>query len=58
MDFTKPDRINDDLFNRYLWFAAKGDTPFPTKYVGGHGRGLKSLGLALQKPNGRDVDDD
>jgi YVTN family beta-propeller protein len=55
MDFTRPDRINDDLFNRYIWSTIKGDEPYPAKYVGGHGRGLKTLGLTLDKSV---VDDD
>lgn len=50
MDFTKPDRINDDLFNRYIWFRNKGDAPYPAEYVGGHGKGLGSLGLLLDEP--------
>src|SRR6185436_12730395 len=25
MDFTKPDLINEDRFNRYIWFTIKGD---------------------------------
>src|SRR5258708_22993793 len=49
MDFSKPDRINEDLFNRYIWHTIKGDAPYPSKYVGGHGRGLKPLGLALNR---------
>jgi len=49
MDFTKPDRINEDTFNRYIWFTVKGDAPYPAKYVGGHGKGLKPLGLLLLK---------
>jgi hypothetical protein len=57
MDFSKPDRINDDLFNRYIWWTIKGDAPFPAKYVGGHGKGLKQLGLVLVK-NTKDDDDD
>jgi autotransporter-associated beta strand protein/YVTN family beta-propeller protein len=56
MDFTKPDRINEDTFNRYIWFTVKGDAPYPVKYVGGHGKGLKPLGLVLLKT--RPVDDD
>jgi len=57
MDFSKPDRINDDLFNRYIWWTIKGDAPYPAKYVGGHGKGLKQLGLVLVK-NAKDDDDD
>jgi len=55
MDFSRPDRINDDLFNRYIWSTIKGDEPYPAKFVGGHGRGLKPLGLTLDKSA---VDDD
>ncbi len=57
MDFSKPDRINDDVFNRYIWHSNRGDARYPAKFVGGHGRGLKQLGLALVK-NGKDDDDD
>jgi autotransporter-associated beta strand protein/YVTN family beta-propeller protein len=49
MDFSKPDRINEDTFNRYIWFTLKGDAPYPSKFVGGHGKGLKQLGLVLSK---------
>ncbi len=58
MDFSKPDRINDDLFNRYIWWTIKGDAPYPAKYVGGHGKGLKQLGLVLVKTGDDDDDDD
>ena len=57
MDFSRPDRINDDVFNRYIWHSIKGDEPYPVKFVGGHGRGLKALGLVLDK-NAKDADDD
>jgi autotransporter-associated beta strand protein/YVTN family beta-propeller protein len=56
MDFSKPDRINEDIFNRYIWYTVKGDAPYPSKYVGSHGKGLKQLGLVLAK--GRTDDDD
>jgi YVTN family beta-propeller protein/autotransporter-associated beta strand protein len=49
MDFSKPDLINDDLFNRYIWFLIKGDARYPSQFVGGHGKGLKSLGLVRDK---------
>jgi hypothetical protein len=60
MDFSRPDRINDDTFNRYIWHVNKGDAPYPKKYVGGHGKGLKPLGLSLAKKtkNSKDDDDD
>ncbi len=57
MDFSKPDRINDDTFNRYIWHMNKGDARYPAKFVGGHGKGLKQLGLVLVK-NAKDDDDD
>ena len=57
MDFSRPDRINDDVFNRYIWWTIKGDAPYPAKYVGGHGKGLKQLGLVLDKRY-KDDDDD
>ena len=42
-----PDRIKDDTFNRYIWHTIKGDTKYPSRYAGAHGRGLKKLGLVL-----------
>jgi hypothetical protein len=57
MDFTKPDRINDDIFNRYIWYSIKGDVPYPSGFVGGHGKGLKKLGLVRDKTQ-KDADDD
>ena len=35
-EFGGVDSGNDDLLNRILWFAAKGNTPYPAKYAG-HG---------------------
>ena len=53
MDFSRPDRIDDDEFNRMLWHDAKGeDAPYPAQLAGAHGKGLKALRLAL------DGDDD
>ncbi len=37
---------HDDLFNRALWFEMRGDAPYPARFAGPHGRGLKSRGLA------------
>jgi hypothetical protein len=58
MDLSRPDRIDDDLFNRWIWSTIKGDAPYPAKYVGGHGRGLKRLGLVLDKQVEDEDDDD
>ena len=55
MDFSKPDLINDDTFNRYVWFTVKGNARYPAEFVGGHAKGLKALGLSLDKSA---VDDD
>jgi len=33
-DFDGVDSGNDDLLNRILWFAEKGNTPYPVKYAG------------------------
>jgi len=33
-EFDKVDSGNDDLLNRILWFAEKGNTPYPAKYAG------------------------
>jgi YVTN family beta-propeller protein len=49
MDFSKPDLINEDTFNRWIWHSIKGDAPYPAEFVGAHGKGLKQLGLVLDK---------
>lgn len=33
-EFNGIDSGNDDLLNRILWFAAKGNTPYPARYAG------------------------
>jgi len=33
-EFDGIDSGNDDLLNRILWFAAKGNTPYPAKFKG------------------------
>jgi hypothetical protein len=33
-EFDGTDAGNDDLLNRILWFAEKGNTPYPSKYAG------------------------
>lgn len=33
-EFDGIDSGNDDLLNRILWFAEKGNTPYPAKYAG------------------------
>jgi len=33
-EFDKVDSGNDDLLNRILWFAEKGNAPYPSRYAG------------------------
>jgi YVTN family beta-propeller protein len=33
-EFDGVDKGNDDLLNRILWYAAKGNVPYPSKYAG------------------------
>ena len=58
MDFSRPDQINEDIFNHYIWWTIKGNAPYPARFAGGHGRGLKQLGLFLDKRYKDDDDDD
>ncbi len=46
----KPDLMNAqeaDWFNRALWHSTKGARPYPAKWAGAHGRGLKSKRLVI-----------
>jgi YVTN family beta-propeller protein len=46
MDFSRPDRIDEDTFNRILWHASMGrEVPYPAALAGAHGNGLRSLKL-------------
>jgi hypothetical protein len=50
MDFSAPDRNDDDTFNRILWHASMGAAaPYPAEFAGAHGKGLKKLNLRLEK---------
>jgi hypothetical protein len=33
-EFNGIDRGDDDLLNRILWFAARGELPYPEKFAG------------------------
>ena len=50
------DQVDDNIFNRYIWHSIKGDAPYPSEFVGAHGKGLKKLGLVLVK-SAKDDDD-
>jgi DNA-binding beta-propeller fold protein YncE len=55
LDFSRPDRADEELYNRILWHAVKGtDSPYPEAWAGAHGRGLKTLGLRLARGVVRD----
>ena len=36
-EFDGIDSGNDDIMNRILWFASKGNTPYPSKFAGSPG---------------------
>jgi len=55
-DLSRPDRIDDDAWNRTLWFAARGPAPYPAQWAGAHGRGLAELSLGLAPEPGDDED--
>ena len=59
IDFSLPDRIDKDalLFSKYVWATIHGDKPFPAKYFGAHGKGLKKLGLKVEPKAEMDSDD-
>ncbi len=57
-DFDHVDAASEDDLNRILWFAAKGETPYPAEFAGAHGKGLSALGLKLDPHVEEDDDDD
>jgi DNA-binding beta-propeller fold protein YncE len=48
-DLRKPDRVEEDAWNRILWYAQKGDAPYPASLAGAHGKGLRARGLRLDR---------
>jgi DNA-binding beta-propeller fold protein YncE len=46
-DLSRPDRIDDEVFNRVIWRSVRGDEPYPERFAGAHGKGLDRLGLQL-----------
>jgi YVTN family beta-propeller protein len=57
LDLTKPDRVDEDAFNRQLWQAAGKQTPYPAHLAGAHGTGLASRGLTIVPGAGVGLDD-
>jgi hypothetical protein len=58
MDFSRPDRVDDDKLNRLNWISSGRKEPYPAAFAGPHGRGLAALGLKLEHTRDRDGDDD
>ena len=54
IDLSGPDRVDERVFNRQLWAAAKGRTPYPSEFEGPHGKGLAARHLALHGSEGDD----
>src|SRR2546426_320426 len=48
LDFSEPDRANEDKLNRVLWYAAYPARKYPGEFVGAHAKGLRALGLKLE----------
>ena len=57
LDFSGPDRIDDDTLNRAIWAQTRPGERYPREFMGAHGKGLKALGLALD-PEADDDDDE
>jgi len=53
MDFSGPDRADEDHLNRILWADAKGGSAYPKNLAGAHGSGLARRGLRIDS-NGDD----
>jgi DNA-binding beta-propeller fold protein YncE len=55
MNWGEPDRVDEDVLNRILWHAMKGEgARYPAEFAGAHGKGLKGLKLKAVE----DDDDD
>ena len=56
LDFSGPDRIDDDTLNRAIWAQTRPGERYPSEFMGAHGKGLKALGLQIDPA--AEVDDD
>jgi hypothetical protein len=55
----QPDRVDDDTFNRAIWFATNGSAaPYPAEFAGAHGKGLAKLRLKVDATKRLKDDDD
>jgi YVTN family beta-propeller protein len=57
-DLSRPDQVDDDVFNRLLWSAARPGETYPVEFAGAHGKGLDELHLRLQRVEHHKDDDD
>jgi hypothetical protein len=57
-DLSKPDRVPEDRFNRDQWAVMRPNKRYPAELAGGHGRGLRALGLHAELGNGGVADSD
>lgn len=56
--WDKFDMADEDTLNRVLWFAMKGERPYPAHLAGAHGRGLAGLRLRLDAAAEDEEDDE
>jgi len=47
LDFSAPDRAQEDVLNRAVWYSIRGEARYPREFTGAHGQGLGKLGLKL-----------
>ena len=43
LDLEKEDRADEDTFNRILWFATRGEAPYPAEFIGRRARGREEI---------------
>lgn len=46
-NLSQPDAVDEDTWNRILWFAVKGEASYPSALAGAHGTGLRGRKLRL-----------
>ena len=44
LKLTEVDEADEDLFNRILWFATRGELPYPEAYIGRRAPGREGVG--------------
>ncbi len=56
LDMNRPDSADPDVLNHLIWYWAKGDKPYPTKYTRPNPKALRARGLILIGSQNRDDD--